>query len=59
MIRLYLVDKEAAELENCIRARICQLSNELSNLKSLDAREELVDRINVLDKILAIVTERY
>lgn len=59
MIRIYLVDKEANELANCIRARICTLSAELNDIKTIEQRDELVERINTLDKILDIVTERY
>lgn len=56
MIRMFLVDKQATELANCIRARICQLSNEFTSIKGLAAREELNDRINTLEDILAILT---
>ena len=56
MIRMYLVDKQATELANCIRARICQLSNEFTHMKGLETREELNDRINTLEDILAIIT---
>ena len=56
MIRMYLVDKQATELANCIRARICQLSNEFTHMKGLETREELNDRINTLEDILAILT---
>lgn len=56
MIRMYLIDKQANELANCIRARICQLSNEFTNIKGLAAREELNDRINTLEDILDILT---
>lgn len=56
MIRMYLIDKQATELANCIRARICQLSNEFTNIKGLAAKEELNDRINTLEDILSILT---
>lgn len=56
MIRMFLVDKQATELANCIRARICQLSNEFTQIKGLAAKEDLNDRINTLEDILAILT---
>lgn len=56
MIRMYLVDKQANELANCIRARICQLSNEFINIKGVEMREDLNERINTLEDILEILT---
>ena len=53
---MYLVDKQANELANCIRARICQLSNEFINIKGVDMREDLNERINTLEDILEILT---
>lgn len=56
MIRMYLIDKQATELANCIRARICQLSGDFTSIKGLAAKEELNDRINTLEEILDILT---
>ena len=57
MIRMYLVDKQATELANCIRARICQLSGEFTSIKGMAAKEELNDRITTLEDILEISNE--
>lgn len=56
MIRMFLVDKQATELANCIRARICQLSTEFTNVKGMEIREDLNERINTLEDILDILT---
>ena len=56
MIRMYLVDKQASELANCIRARICQLSKDFNSMQGLAAKEELCERINILEEILDNIT---
>lgn len=51
MKRLYLVDTQVKELNDCIRNRICMLSMEMMAAKKLEDKDKLCDRINILTDI--------
>ena len=51
MKRLYLVDTQIKELNDCIRNRICMLSMEMMAAKKLEDKDKLCDRINILTEI--------